>query len=336
MRLAEKVNLLTKDKFAKVINIIHPKSFFLDYITINWMIPIKTMSSNDFAKAKLFHKEIYQILKKRILVWQQNNPECNGMRVIIDSHYNIQIHFSGKFFMDSTEIKFDVVPFYKWFLEIDNMIKFYWSTLYKFETNNIPLASVSRLDIATQKKDTFLNGYTSFPGKDDIVQEFEIPFKNERYTSGITIGPKQGRATRNIFFRAYDKRFEESGYQHCLHRFKTIEVIRKEWLCRGTFLRSNNIRTPEDLILLSKNPKLLSLFIKKIRMSKDCFTPKDNNAYKSLHDLNARDTIRKSTYLTLKEFDAIYSMKYGIFLKKLNLQILKNFFIILLNKILVF
>ena len=72
-------------------------------------------------------------------------------------------------------------------------------------------------------------------------------------------------------------------------------------------------------------------------MSKDCFTPKDNNAYKSLHDLNARDTIRKSTYLTLKEFDAIYSMKYGIFLKKkLNLQILKNFFIILLNKILVF
>ena len=141
------------------------------------MIPIKTMSSNDFAKAKLFHKEIYQILKKRILVWQQNNPECNGMRVIIDSHYNIQIHFSGKFFIDSTEIKFDIIPFYKWFLEIDNMIKFYWSTLYKFETNNIPLASVSRLDIATQKKDTFLNGYTSFPEKMILYKNLKFLLK---------------------------------------------------------------------------------------------------------------------------------------------------------------
>ena len=64
MRLAEKVNLLTKDKFAKVINIIHPKSFFLDYITINWMIPIKTMSSNDFAKANYFIKKFTKFLKK--------------------------------------------------------------------------------------------------------------------------------------------------------------------------------------------------------------------------------------------------------------------------------
>ena len=321
MRLAENVNLLYKDKFAKVVKLINPSAFFIDYIKVNWQIPFKEVSIADSLKAKKFQNAIYQILKKRILIWKENSMEANGMMVLIDQYYNIQIDFKGSFWTDTDNIKDDIVPFYKWFLEIDNMILYYWNTegIGKgIRCNKYPTATISRLDLATQKNSTFLKSYTPIvsPQKRDIVNEFNIPFKDKRYISGITIGPEIGRKTENIFFRAYDKRFEGSGAQSCLRRFKSLEFVRKEWMLRSRFLRKNNITRPEDLVMLAKNPRLLSLFIKKIRKSKDVLLHNDNKLYKSLHDYTAREAVREGTDLTLKEFNDIYKMKYNIFLKK--------------------
>ncbi|AXH78825.1 MAG: hypothetical protein [Circular genetic element sp.] len=321
MRLAENVNLLYKDKFAKVIKLIQPEAFFIDYIKVNWQIPFKEVSISDSLRAKRFQNEIFQILKKRILIWKANSPEANGMMVLIDQYYNIQIDFKGSFFIKTEKIQDDIIPFYKWFLEIDNMIMYYWGKLgigKGVNTNKYPTATISRLDFATQKESTFLKSYIPIvsPHKRDIVNEFNIPFKDKRYISGITIGPEIGRRTENIFFRAYDKRFEGSGAQTCLQRFKSLEYVRKEWMMRSRFLRKNNIKRPEDLVMLCKNPRLLSLLIKKIRKSKDCLLHNDNKLYKSLHDFNARESVRNGTDLTLKEFNDIYKMTYNIFLKK--------------------
>jgi len=329
MRLAENVNLLFKDKFAKVVKLINPEAFFIDYIKVNWQIPFKDVSISDSLRAKRFQNEIFQLLKKRILIWKANSPEANGMMVLIDQYYNIQIDFKGSFWINTTTIKDDIVPFYKWFLEIDNIIMYYWGKLgigKGIRTNKYPTATISRLDFATQKRSTFLKSYIPIvsPQKSDIVNEFNIPFKNERYISGITIGPEIGRRTENIFFRAYDKRFEGSGAQSCLQRFKTLEVVRKEWMMRSRFLRKNNIRTPEDLLMLVKNVKLTALLIKKIRKSKDCLLHNDNKLYKSLHDFNAREAVREGTDLTLKEFNEIYKMKYNIFLKKASKKDVKS------------
>jgi hypothetical protein len=201
------------------------------------------------------------------------------------------------------------------------MIQYYWSKLDIGKgsiSNKIPRSTISRLDLATQKKSTFLKSFTPIvsPFNRDIVNQFEIPFKNQRYISGITIGPEIGRRTENIFFRAYDKRFESSGAQTCLQRFKSLEYVRKEWMLRSRFLRKNLITTPSDLISLCKNPRLLSILIKKIRKSKDCILHNDNNLYKSLHDLKSRDALRKGTELTLKEFNDVYKSKYNIYLNK--------------------
>lgn len=329
MRLAENVNLLWKDKFAKVVKLINPDAFFIDYIKVNWQLPYKNLSISDSSRAKRFQNEIFQILKKRILIWKENSPEANGMMVLIDEHYNVQVDFKGSFWIETKKIRDDIVPFYKWYLEIDNMVQYYWGMLdigkgkisYKR-----PISTISRLDFATQKRSTFLKSYIPIvsPQKSDIVNEFDIPFKNERYISGITIGPKIGRKTENLFFRAYDKRFEDSGAQACLQRFKTLEVVRKEWMMRSRFLRKNNIRKPEDLVILAKNVKLTALLIKKIRKSKDCILHNDNKLYKSLHDFNVREAVREGTDLTLKEFNEIYTMNYNIFLKKADKKDVKS------------
>jgi hypothetical protein len=321
MRLAENVNLLFKDKFAKVIKLINPKAFFIDYIKVNWQIPFKDVSISDSLRAKRFQNEIFQILKKRILIWKANSPEASGMMVLIDQYYNVQIDFKGSFFINTEKIQDDIIPFYKWFLEIDNMIQYYWGQLgigKGIKSFKYPTATISRLDFATQKNSTFLKSYIPIvsPQKRDIVNEFNIPFKDKRYISGITIGPEIGRRTENIFFRAYDKRFEGSGAQACLQRFKSLEFVRKEWMMKSRFLRKNNIKRPEDLVMLCKNPRLLSLLIKKIRKSKDCLLHNDNKLYNSLHDFSAREAVREGTNLTLKEFNDIYKMSYNIFLKK--------------------
>ena len=97
MELSEKLNLNIpiKDKFNKIINIINPSSFFIDYLKVNWQIPYKNLSIHNGLKAKKFQNDFYKILKKRIIIWKQNHPEANGLMVIIDKHYNIQVDFKG-------------------------------------------------------------------------------------------------------------------------------------------------------------------------------------------------------------------------------------------------
>ena len=323
MDISEKLNLNLniKDKFSKIINIINPSSFFIDYIKVNWQIPYKDLSIENSLKAKRFQNDFYKILKRRILIWKANSPEANGLFVLIDQHYNIQVDFKGSFFINTTKIKNDIINFYKWYLEIDNMVKYYWNELEINEnifSNKYPRATIARLDLATQKNSTFLKNFTPLvsPYNTDVVSQFEIPFKNARYISGITIAPPIGRKTQNIFFRAYDKRFASESAQTCLQRFKSLEFVRKEWMLKSRFLRKNLVTTPTDLVSLCKNPRILSIFIKKIRKSKDLILHNDNNLYKSLHDYKSREAIRKGSELTLKEFNDIYKSKYNIFLNK--------------------
>ena len=61
MRITHEKALLFKDKFAKVVKLINPESFFLDYIKVNWQIPFKEVSVRDSLEAKKFQNTIFQI-----------------------------------------------------------------------------------------------------------------------------------------------------------------------------------------------------------------------------------------------------------------------------------
>lgn len=327
----------------KSIKLINTESFFIDYIKVNWQLPIKELSKKEFEIVKIFHKEIFCTVRDRIKVFRENYICCEGLMVLIDDHYNIQLDFKGRFFKDTNKYYLDINTFYKWYLEINNMIMYYWSEE-NISSVRVPIATIARLDLSTQKNSTFLKEFIPIVTSrgSDLVQIFHMPMdqlpkndinklkelninvKEKFYCTGLTIAPKIGRKTENIFFKAYDKRFEKDGAQHCLDRFKTLELIRKEWMIRSRFLRANGIRTPEDLVSLCNNRKMMALFIKKVRLSKDVLLHNDNKLYKSLHDEKFRNEVFKGTDISLKEFNEIYKMKYNVFLKKAKKEDIKK------------
>ena len=300
------------DKF----NIINLDQYFIDYIKVNWQIPLNELSWSESDKAKKFHKHIFAVLKKKKLIWSENNKYINGILPLIDKHYNIQVDFKGSFFKYSKHYKKDFKRFYKWFKEIDFIIQFHWDD---FEIGfKHPRATISRLDLANHSFGSHFKDYTAImgPRKIDDVTVYNTNFEDGFYTTGVTIAPKQGRKTDNIFFRAYDKRFATNSQLTCLERFKSIDLIRREWMLKSRFLRRNLICTPEDLYATIINNKKMTEIIKKMRKSKDLILPKDNKLYKSLHDERARELIHQGTDLNLKEFKKIFNSRYDIFVNK--------------------
>lgn len=323
----------------KSIKIINTDSFFIDYIKVNWQLPIKELSQKDFQKTKYYHKEIFNILNASIKVFRENYKCCEGLMVLIDEHYNVQIDFKGAFFINTTKYNLDIDTFYKWYLEFNNIIMYHWADMgigKGIRSFKIPRATIARLDLATQKNSTFLKEFIPIVTSRgiDLVNSFNMPFdqfpkndleklkklkinvKGKFYCTGITIAPEIGYKTQNIFFRAYDKRFATKSAQTCFKRFKTLELIRKEWMIKSRFLRAHGITTPEDLMSLCNNKKMMTIFIKKIRLSKDVILHNDNKLYKSLHDEKFRKEVFSGTDISLKDFNEIYKMKYNVFLKK--------------------
>lgn len=290
----------------KKINI---KSFFIDYISINWQMEITKFSQYDAKKAQTWYYDFFRILEERIKILKQNNKELYNILLLRDKHYNIKIDFKGKFFKDEIYTD-DIKHFYKWFLEFDNMFKVYWS---KNRINHkYPRSTISRLDLATHKEATFLKSFTpirSNKSKNLVKYESHVLYD---FLTGITIGK---RDTEWTYFRAYDKRFEEPGWQHCMDRFHTTDVVRKEWMLKSKFLRSNSISTVKSFIEYFNKKELVTALIRKIRIGKDVILFEDNALYRSLHDYRYCNSV-DGGFIPLKEFRKIVKETKNVFLNK--------------------
>ncbi|AXH78268.1 MAG: hypothetical protein [Circular genetic element sp.] len=304
-----KENNLVSFPLKNLFNQINTKSFFIDYISVNWQMQITKFNQYDAKKAQTWFYDFFRILEERIKILKLNSPELYNIFLQKDSHYNIKIDFKGKFFKDETYSD-DINHFYKWFIEFDNMFKVYWA---KAKINhNYPRATISRLDLATHKEDTFLKTFTPIrSNKGENMVKYES-HKTLNFFTGITIGRRDSNWT---YFRAYDKRFEELGHQHCLNRFHTVDVVRKEWVLKSKFLRHNSIDTVNSFIEFFKNKKLVNSLIRKIRIGKDVILSKDNSLYKSLHDYRYNSSVNPDS-IPLKEFRKAVRETKNIFLNK--------------------
>ena len=292
----------------KKINI---KSFFIDYISVNWQMDITKFSKHDRLKSQTWFYDFYRVLEERIKILKENYPELYNIFLQRDKHYNIKIDFRGKFFKDIT-YKHDIKFFYKWFLEFDNMFSYYW-TKTRID-HKYPRATISRLDLATHKKGSFLKAFTPIrSNKGKNLVDYKSHEKYD-FLTGVSIGK---RNTNWTYFRAYDKRFEEDGIQHCLNRFKTIDVVRKEWMLKSKFLRENNISTVLSFIEYFKKDELVTSLIRKIRLGKDVILHEDNSLYRSLHDYRYCSSV-DGGYIPLKEFRKIVKETTNIFLNKVD------------------
>jgi len=299
---------LALQNIFKKINI---KSFFIDYLSVNWQMDITKFSQYDAKKAQTWFHDFYRVLEERIKILKLNNPELYNIFLQKDTHYNIKIDFKGKFFKDVTYTH-DIKHFYKWFLEFDNMFSYYWTTC-RID-HKYPRSTVSRLDLATHKEATFLKSFTPIRSKKGENLVTYQQHEKYNFLTGLSIGKRNSNWT---YFRAYDKRFEKPGIQHCMDRFKTIDVVRKEWMLKSKFLRHNNISTVLSFIEFFNKKELVTSLIRKIRLAKDVVLFEDNALYRSLHDYRY-DTSVDGGYLTPKEFNKIVKEETDIFLNKVS------------------
>lgn len=306
-----------KNKGKNMIRIINLKSFFIDYLKINFVLPVINVTAREKENAIKTGRELLNGLKKRVGIWTENYPECAGIFVQIDKFHNLQIDFKGSFFINGRNYREDLKNFENWYSEILNMVNVGWML-----KMNKPLEkpTIARIDLATQKKGSFTDDYVAIPSSrnTDIVNTWVVPFHGKNLMSGITIAPEKGRETENIYFRAYDKKMNKKGIDVCYRRFGSVDFIRKEWMLKNRFLRNNGIRTVEDMYSVAYNRIKFTELIKKFRKSKDVLLKTDSMLYKSLHDLNAREFLRGKTEMSIKEFEKLYQKKYGIFLNKAN------------------
>ena len=175
-----------------------------------------------------------------------------------------------------------------------------------------PRSTISRLDLATHKEATFLKSFTPIrSNKGENLVKYES-HKTLDFLTGITIGRRDSNWT---YFRAYDKRFEEPGHQHCLNRHHTVDVVRKEWVLKSKFLRHNSISTIKSFVEFFKSKELVTALIRKIRLGKDVILFEDNALYRSLHDYRYCASV-EGGYIPLKEFRKIVKETKNIFLNK--------------------
>lgn len=292
---------------------IEPKAYFFDYISVNWQIEFTKFSYHDKEIISKFYPRMHELIEKRLLILKQNNRCLYAIDFKKkDTHYNFKMDFQGKFFKDRT-YSIDLKHFYKWFLEFDNMLKYYWSRI--GINKKAPRSTISRLDLSNHKKGTFLKKF--IPIRSNKGNNPCNTWTHEKYDfiTGIIIAG----TSKSSIFTAYDKRWQKQGIEHCLERFGSVEVIRREWKMYSKYLRNHGISTVKSFMDYFNDPLLVSGLIKKLRISKDVILSTDNKLYRSLHDIRFKNAIQ-GNWMTINEFNKIFKSTYNVYLGKIPME----------------
>lgn len=214
----------------------------------------------------------------------------------------------------TTKIKDDWKLCYRVFEEMQSLINHYcWNIWKDRQVTN----TVARIDISRQNFNTSLNPRPTFFIKkmDDHHIQPSIHCGTNKYTSfDISRLNKQNQLSRGVpvYLKVYDKNWSKDYLNKitCDQRFKTTNVIRKEWRLNRRFYgpdTSHKIDTFQDLITtIIKKPKLLHL-IKCMRLNKDVIIKNDSLKYLALHDIEARKQLKNAHKLPLYKLNKLYN-----------------------------
>ena len=337
------------------IDAIRPKTYFLDYIKVNWKLPLMDMNLYYRNEIHIIYKKLIPIINDLVSTREfhtvnflQYDNKNQKDRLHLQRRKDIQIEWSGKFFAKhlSKKIVNDTYVWYDSFLKINECINYNFYRALRIAVGkdlvSHPsfqiLTTVSRIDIARNHRGDLINATPVMNQNISEVVYHETNKKKGRpYITGIGIGKRT--AENGIFFRAYDKRFDLEGIESSLDRFKTIYYVRKEWELKRKALRRYAITTPEDFLMTVTNgirkgvptmhpTRQLTELIYRIRKNSDCILASDNMLYKSIHDELTRDQINKEEGYTITEhvFNKAIKRDYGVFTKKPDPKIIKRNF----------
>ena len=327
------------------INAIRPRSYFLDYVKVNWKMPLNNMSSYDRNLMHYCYKKLIPVVNHLI-----NTEEFRTVNFLQydndkkqDILYNqrrkdLQIEWSGKFFVqrNTKKIENDCYEWYDSFLKMDEFIQRHYYELLLKETGKEQIANkrynllvtLSRVDIARNHLGDLTH---AIPVANKNIKEISYYEANERkgksYITGLAIGKRT--AENGIYFRAYDKRYDLDGIESSLQRFKTIYYVRKEWELKRKALRNFLVTHPKDFFVLvtegirrgikSMSPsRKLTELIYRIRKNSDCILINDNMLYRSIHDDLTRKHINPLDGYTMPEstFNSMIKRDYSLFMNK--------------------
>jgi hypothetical protein len=335
------------------IDAIRPRSYFLDYVKVNWKMPLNDMSQYDKNLIHFAYKCLIPIVNKLIDTeefrcvdfLQYDNLKKQDI-LYMQRRKDIQIEWSGKFFVQkiSKKIENDTYEWYDSFMKIDEVIRSHYYRILRQETGKEQisnkryelLCTVSRVDIARNHLGDLTH---AIPIANKNIKEISYYEANERkgksYITGLAIGKRN--AENGIYFRAYDKRYDLDGIESSLQRFKTIYYVRKEWELKRKSLRRFLITHPRDFFLLvteglrrgiksiSPSRKLTELIFR-IRKNSDCILLNDNMLYRSIHDDLTRKHINPLDGYTIPEntFNSMIKRDYSLFMNRLDPKKIKR------------
>lgn len=335
------------------IDAIRPRSYFIDYIKVNWKFPLLDMSLYYRNEIKIIYKKMIPLVNELVSTrefdtvnfLQYDNDKKRDI-LALQRRKDIQIEWSGKFFAKhlTKKIVDDTYVWYDSFLKINEFIeqKFYRAlhmTIGKDLSSHPTFrinCTVSRVDIARNHRGDLINA-TPVMNQNikEVVYHETKNKKGKPYVTGIGIGKRN--AESGIFFRAYDKRYDLNGIESSLNRFKTIYYVRKEWELKRKALRRFDITTPEDFLrtitdgirkgVPTMHPtRKLTEIIYRLRKNSDCIMQDDNMLYRSIHDELTRDQINKEEGYTLTEhvFNKAIKRDYSVFTKKPSHKMIKR------------
>ena len=208
---------------------------------------------------------------------------------------------------------YKVIPVFE---EIESMINhIIWDVWKDRNCTN----TISRIDIARQSKSSLNKGFKNMPHfwykkKDQNLLLSYYHVGTTEFTA-FKIG-KEGKSneidrSHPHLLRVYNKNHTKDYLNKliCLNRFKTTNVIRKEWELKRRFFgleSSHKISSFWDLVTTINHEEKLLHLIKCMRLTKDCVLFNDSQKYYALHDKESRRLLKKAHKIPLYQLNKLF------------------------------
>ncbi len=322
---------------------INTKYFFIDYITLNITLEPKIKNNlseyrkskyDDFVKeSEAYLKLYYQ--KAFIPKWigdlktgkfeNKNLDFYKGVQILTDRFRNIQINFKGKFFEPTKTIKKDYQHFYDQYEMIDQIIQEFYKNkgvqcncgkLLPHQKHTCPdiKFTISRMDISNNIPTYFDNNWKDFFKPSDKVIKYEMKQNGIPLITGIEAKKINTKSQPNMMFKAYDKRIpnpnQPNSRKNCVKRFGTVDIIRREWVLKSQWLKTQMCNTPNQAFQTIMREHTLKSVIRKMRKTRDIVFYKLPKEHQKLTRIF--DNVRKDTdhYMSLHSEEARYYKRH--------------------------
>lgn len=206
----------------------------------------------------------------------------NSVNLSRSKNWSMGIHFTGGFFK-SANWKDNFKQLNETIQKVDDFLYMSLNKVFGFSYPIYEL-KVSRLDLAIN----FYNAHIWDAEKQTLahnkIKDFTVARNGlDGGATGITLSKY---STDKVFFRSYDKRFDENPKAHdkAFMRFNTIDFVRNEWRILPNKMRKLGLRNWTDWANLFKDRSAFNQLILHLRKSRDVtFFRNPSHPYNIIH-----------------------------------------------------